>query len=95
MNHKYDAIIIGAGIIGASIAFDLAKKGKKTLNVDLLPAAGYGSTSYSCAIIRTHYSNLDSTALAYEAFFAGSIGLAILDVKMNLVWPNSTVPAVW
>jgi len=80
MNKTYDAIIIGAGIIGASIAFELSKRGKKTLNVDMLPAAGYGSTSYSCAIIRTHYSNLDSTALAYENFFrwqdwAGHLGV--------------------
>lgn len=27
MAGKYDAVIIGAGIIGASIAFELAKKG--------------------------------------------------------------------
>ncbi len=80
MGNKYDAIIIGAGIIGASIAFDLSKRGRKTLNVDMLPAAGYGSTSYSCAIIRTHYSNLDSTALAYESYhrwldWAGYLGV--------------------
>jgi glycine/D-amino acid oxidase-like deaminating enzyme len=31
---KYDAIIIGSGIIGCSIAFELSKKGWKTLNVD-------------------------------------------------------------
>jgi len=80
MKSEYDVIIIGAGIIGASIAFELSKRGKKTLNVDMLPAAGYGSTSYSCAIIRTHYSNLDSTALAYESYFgwldwAGHLGV--------------------
>lgn len=69
MSPRYDAIIIGAGIIGSCLAFEMAKKGWKTLNVDRLPAAGYGSTSFSCAIIRTHYSNLDSTALAYENFF--------------------------
>ncbi|MGI9483836.1 MAG: NAD(P)/FAD-dependent oxidoreductase, partial [Hyphomicrobiales bacterium] len=37
--------------------------------VDMLPAAGYGSTSASCAIIRTHYSTLAGTALAYEGYF--------------------------
>jgi len=31
---KYNAIIIGSGIIGCSIAFELSKKGWKTLNVD-------------------------------------------------------------
>ena len=68
MTEKYDAIIIGAGIIGASVAFELAKKGYKTLNVDKLAAAGAGSTINTCAIIRTHYSTLDGTAIAYESY---------------------------
>lgn len=68
MRSTYDAVIIGAGIIGAATAFELAKQGFRTLNVDRLPAAGYGSTSNSCAIIRVHYSTLDGTALAYEGY---------------------------
>ena len=66
---SYDVIIIGAGIIGAATALELSRKGFKTLNVDSLPAAGYGSTSNSCAIIRTHYSTLEGTALAHEGYF--------------------------
>jgi sarcosine oxidase subunit beta len=69
MAERYDAIIIGAGIIGACTAFELAKRRWRTLNVDRLPAAGYGSTGSSCAIIRTYYSTLDGSALAYESFF--------------------------
>jgi sarcosine oxidase subunit beta len=69
MTESYHAIIIGAGIIGACTAFELAKRGWRTLNLDKLPAAGYGSTGSSCAIIRTHYSTLDGSALAYEGFF--------------------------
>jgi len=69
VSARYDAIIIGAGIIGACTAFELAKRGWRTLNLDKLPAAGYGSTSSSCAIIRTHYSTLDGSALAYEGYF--------------------------
>ena len=68
MSEKYDAIIIGTGIIGCCIALELARKGYRTLNVDKEPAAGYGSTSASCAIIRTHYSTFDGTAMAFEAF---------------------------
>ena len=30
MNNNYDAIIIGAGIIGCATAFELAKRGYKT-----------------------------------------------------------------
>jgi sarcosine oxidase subunit beta len=69
MAERYDAVIIGAGIIGAATGFELAKRGQKTLNVDMLPAAGYGSTSSSCAIIRVHYSTWDGIALAYEGYF--------------------------
>jgi sarcosine oxidase subunit beta len=69
MAERYDAIIIGAGIIGACTAYELARRGWRTLNLDRLPAAGYGSTSSSCAIIRTYYSTLDGSALAYESFF--------------------------
>jgi len=60
-------IIIGAGVIGSSIALGLTRQGFKTLNVDALPAAGFGSTSNSSGIIRPFYSALESCALAHEA----------------------------
>ena len=68
MSHQYDAIIIGAGIIGASIALELSRKGYRTLNLDKLGVAGAGSTANTCAIIRTHYSTLEGTAMAYESY---------------------------
>ena len=68
MNKKYDAIIIGAGVIGSPIGYELCKMGYKTLNVDKLPDAGEGSTAGSCAIVRAHYSTEDGVALAYEGF---------------------------
>ena len=80
MIQDYDAIIVGAGIIGAATGLELARKGWRTLNVDMLPAAGYGSTSNSCAIIRTHYSTVDGAAMAYKGYFywknwAGYLGI--------------------
>ena len=69
MNRTADAIIVGAGVIGSSVAFELAKRGYKTLNIDKLPTSGYGSTSNSCAIVRAHYSTWDGVAMAYEGFF--------------------------
>ena len=68
MNDRYDVVVIGAGVIGAAIAFEMAKQGHRTLNLEKHPAAGYGSTSNTCAIVRTHYSTWDGTALAYESF---------------------------
>jgi len=65
----YDAIIIGAGVIGANLGFEMSKAGYRTINLDKLPSSGYGSTSNSCAIIRTHYSTWAGVAMAYEGFF--------------------------
>jgi len=62
-----DVIIIGAGVIGSSIALGLTRQGFKTLNIDTLPAAGFGSTSNSSGIVRPFYSALESCALAHEA----------------------------
>jgi len=39
MNKQVDAIIIGAGVIGACVAFELSKKGYKTLSIDKGPEA--------------------------------------------------------
>src|ERR1700755_649470 len=69
MSEEVDAIIIGAGVIGASIAFELCKRGYRTLNIDKLPAAGYGPTSNSCSIVRAHYSSREGVAMAYEGVF--------------------------
>ena len=66
---NYDAVIVGAGVIGAAIALELTRKGYKTLNIDKNPEAGHGSTSNSCAIIRVHYSTEHDTAFAYEGYY--------------------------
>ena len=69
MSEKYDAIVIGTGIIGTCTGYELAKRGYKVLNVDKNPAAGFGSTSGSCAIIRLHYSTPDGVAMAREGYY--------------------------
>jgi sarcosine oxidase subunit beta len=69
MKSQYDAIIIGSGIIGGAVGLELARGGLATLNVDRLPAAGYGSTSSSCAIIRFHYSTAEGVAMARESYY--------------------------
>jgi sarcosine oxidase subunit beta len=68
MERDTDAIIIGAGIIGAAVALELARRGYRTVNVDKLPTSGYGSTSNSCSIVRAHYSSREGVAMAYEGF---------------------------
>ncbi len=65
---QHDAIIIGTGVIGAAVAFELAKAGWKTLSLDRNAQVGHGSTAGSCAIIRMHYSTFDGTAFAWEGY---------------------------
>jgi len=62
-----DVVIIGAGLVGSSIARSLCLEGLNTVNVDRLPAAGYGSTSHSSAIVRPFYSHTTSCAIAHES----------------------------
>jgi glycine/D-amino acid oxidase-like deaminating enzyme len=56
MSETSDVIIIGAGIMGCSSAFELARRG---VNVTVLErdTVGAGGTGRSSAIIRQHYSN--------------------------------------
>ena len=64
MTESCDAVIIGGGIIGCAIAYELAKGGRTVACVEKNAVAGSGSTCNSCAIIRTHYSTLNGAALA-------------------------------
>jgi sarcosine oxidase, subunit beta len=61
-----DAIVIGAGVIGAAMTFELSRRGRRVLCVDKLPVAGYGSTSNSSSIIRFSYSTFGGVAMSYE-----------------------------
>ena len=62
------AIVIGAGVIGCSIAFELAGKGYEVTTVDKAQGPGQGSTSASSAVVRFNYSTFDAVALAWESF---------------------------
>ena len=68
MSRTADAIIIGTGVIGTAVAYELAKAGWKTLSLDRNSQIGHGSTAGSCAIIRMHYSTMDGTAFAWEGY---------------------------
>ena len=55
MAESYDAIVVGAGVVGASAAFHLAKLGAgRVCLIDRGPVCG-GGTAKSCAIVRSHY----------------------------------------
>jgi sarcosine oxidase subunit beta len=62
----FDAVVIGAGVIGAATTLELARGGRSVLCVDKAEAAGSGSTSNSCAIVRFSYSTRAGVNLAWE-----------------------------
>jgi glycine/D-amino acid oxidase-like deaminating enzyme len=67
MKRSSSAIVIGAGIVGASTAYQLAKAGWQVTLIDKGAGAGYGSSSASSGIIRFEYTLLTSVVTAWEA----------------------------
>ena len=60
------ACIIGGGVIGCSVAYELRKRGLEVTVVDRNGDVGHGSTSASCGIVRRFYSQPGMTAMAHE-----------------------------
>ena len=83
MESEFDAIVIGAGVMGSSIAYELAKTGKSVCVIDKGAGAGQGSTSSSSAVLRFNYTTFDAVALAWEAFHCW------LDWQNHLEAPSS------
>jgi len=63
------AVVIGAGVIGSSIALQLKRLGHDVTVVDRNSAAGMGSTSASSAVVRFNYSTFDAVMLSWESYF--------------------------
>jgi sarcosine oxidase subunit beta len=59
-------LIIGAGVVGCSVALELARRGTDAVVVDRHGDVGHGSTSASCGIVRHYYSTPTMTAMAQE-----------------------------
>lgn len=55
---KYDVLIVGAGIAGASLAWDLAGKGLKVLVVDSRPFNRFGDKPCGDAVSKAHFDDL-------------------------------------
>src|SRR3989442_1604280 len=62
--ESYDVIVIGAGVIGSSVAYHLAKFGAGSVLVLDRTQIGAGTTSQSSGILRTHYSVKENIELA-------------------------------
>jgi sarcosine oxidase subunit beta len=67
MNETYDAIVVGAGVIGASISYNLSRRGLKVLILER-QSVGVGATGASSGLVRMHYDIEVDAALAWQSF---------------------------
>lgn len=67
MTQTYDAIVIGAGVMGASIAFHLAERGLKTAILERRVTAS-GATAHSSGLVRMHYDLAVEAELAFVSY---------------------------
>jgi len=82
-----DVIVIGAGVIGCSIAFHLAALGRPRVRVIDRLGIGAGTSAQSSGILRTHYSVPQNVELARRSFaaferFADYVGDAEADAGL-------------
>ncbi len=71
MTQTYDAIVIGAGVMGASLAFHFAERGLKTAILERKVSAS-GATGHSSGLVRMHYdlaAESDLTFQSYKIYF--------------------------
>lgn len=66
MNPTADVVVIGAGIIGSSIAHQLATRGASVVALDKGARAGEGSTGASSSICRCRYTYPEVVRLAFH-----------------------------
>jgi sarcosine oxidase, subunit beta len=71
-----DIVILGAGVMGASIAFHLAKRGAGKVVVVDKDYAGRGGSGRSSALVRMHYS------------YPPEVELALISLRMFQNWPE-------
>lgn len=69
--EKADIVIVGAGIMGLSIAHQIARRASRRIVVlEKAPNVGEGSTGASCAILRQRYTHPESIMLARDGLRA-------------------------
>src|SRR5438105_3416175 len=64
---KVDALVVGAGIIGASCAFRLSERGMKVAILEAQRAPALGSTARSSAGVRVQFTEEVNIRLSWES----------------------------
>lgn len=67
MTQTYDAIVIGAGVMGASLAFHFAERGLKVVILERKATAS-GATGHSSGLVRMHYDLAAESHLTFASY---------------------------
>ncbi|HEX5837978.1 MAG TPA: FAD-binding oxidoreductase [Anaerolineales bacterium] len=67
MTQTYDAIVIGAGVMGASLAFHFAERGLRTAVLERNVTAS-GATGHSSGLVRMHYDLAAESELTFKSY---------------------------
>jgi sarcosine oxidase, subunit beta len=65
--ETFDVVVVGAGVVGASTAYHLARLGGLKVALVERGQIASGGTGKSCAIVRTHYSVRSNTVLTLHS----------------------------
>jgi sarcosine oxidase subunit beta len=90
-DQQFDIVIVGAGIIGTSIAWHVARRGASVAVVEREINPGMGSTSKAAGGIRAQFSseiNIELSRLSIEAFerFPKEMGVDVAFRQAGYLW---------
>lgn len=90
MSLTADAVVIGGGVTGTSLAYHLAKAGLRVVLLEKKHLCA-GGTGKSTAVVRMHYENEPETRLAWASFrtyahFAEVVGGDCGFVRCGVLW---------
>jgi sarcosine oxidase, subunit beta len=69
-NTEYDVVVVGAGVIGASCAYHLSRRGMKVAMVEALGGPAEGSTGLCFASVRAQWAESPNIELAWRSIQA-------------------------
>ena len=87
---RFDVAVVGAGVMGTSIAFHLASRGASVVLLDR-GAVCSGTTRHSTAVIRTHYTQALLVRMAAHGLqvyrgFENVVGASSGFVRTGMLW---------
>src|SRR3712207_4303806 len=62
-----EVVVVGGGVVGTSVAFQMAKRGVRDVVLLERRQLGAGATGKSGALVRCHYANVDEARLTLES----------------------------